>query len=414
MRIAIIGTGVSGLVAAYVLNRAHDITVFEAADAPGGHANTVSVQAGERTIGVDTGFVVFNESAYPNFVKLLEQLGVASQPSDMSFSVQCAGSRLEYASHSLGGVFAQPSNILKPSFHRMLHDIRRFFRDSREVLSNGHGTMTLGDYLQERRYSRAFVQNHLIPMGSAVWSAKPSQFADFPVRQFVRFFDNHGFLQVRNRPGWRTVTGGSHRYVDAITATFRDRLRLNTPVRGVRRTEQGVEMRTDKHGVEHFDDVVIATHSDQALRMLDDPSDEERRVLGAIRYQANDTVLHTDARLLPTRRNAWASWNYFKPADPQDSVSITYCMNRLQSIESADPFCVTLNRTPAIETSRIIRRMNYEHPVYDMSAFDAQGKHDRISGVRHTHYCGAYWGYGFHEDGVRNALRVCARFGLEL
>jgi len=414
MKIAIIGSGVSGLVAAYLLHREHEITVFEAGDHIGGHANTIRVNGNGQAHDVDTGFVVFNEQAYPNFVKLLDQLGVASQPSEMSFSVQCASTGLEYASRSLDTVFAQRSNLLSPSFYRMLFDIRRFFREAREVLDERYEPLTLGEYLYKRGYSRSFVDQHIIPMGSAIWSAAPGQFEAFPAKEFVRFFDNHGFLQVRNRSPWRTIRGGSRQYVEAVTRSFRDRIHVQTPVTGVRRREDAVEVDTPRLGTERFDRVILATHSDQALGMLEDASDDERRILCAMPYQANDTVLHSDANLMPTRRKAWASWNYYKPKDANDRVSITYCMNRLQSLTATKDFCVTLNRSEAIDPDKVIKRMTYHHPVFDTRSFDAQKEHDRINGVRRTHYCGAYWGYGFHEDGVRSALAACKPLGVGL
>lgn len=416
MRIAIVGSGISGLVAAYLLHRDHEISVFEADDRLGGHAHTVGVEAAGRQIGVDTGFVVFNEAAYPNFTKLLGRLGVASQMSDMSFSVQCDETGLEYSSTSLDGMFAQRGNLFRPSFYRMLSDIRRFYRDSREVLSgNGHySQVTVGDYLRERGYSRAFIDQHIVPMGAAIWSAGPSQLESFPISRFVRFFDNHGFLKMTNRAPWRTITGGSRSYVDAISQPFRDQVRLSSPVRSIRRHDDHVVVSTDSMPDERFDRVVIAVHSDQALRMLADPSDAESAILGAMGYQRNDTVLHTDRRVLPKRQKAWASWNYHRPRDGADRVTMTYCMNRLQNFESSSPYCVTLNRDEDVDAHRVVKRMIYHHPVYDTASFAAQARRGEIDGVRRTHYCGAYWGYGFHEDGVRSALAVCEQFGLGL
>lgn len=409
MRIAIVGSGVSGLVAAYLLHRNHEITVFEASARPGGHANTYTVNRGDESHAVDTGFVVFNEAAYPNFIRLLDELGVSSQPSDMSFSVQCEKSGLEYASHCL---FAQKRNLVRPRFYRMLRDLVRFFRESREVLDGSFERMTLGDYLAKRGYSRVFIEDHLVPMGSAIWSAQPGSFDRFPVRQFVRFFENHGFLQVRDRSPWRTVSGGSQAYVHAICRRFPDRLRLSTPITGVRRSEDGVILKTAGGESERFDQVVLAVHSDQALGMLDDPSEDERRILGTIRYQQNETVLHTDVRLLPRRKAAWASWNYLRPANAESGrIKVTYNMNRLQRLSARDTFCVTLNRTDELSPSQVVESWDYAHPVFDADAFQAQKNRHLISGVRRTHYCGAYWGYGFHEDGVRSGLAVAKALG---
>jgi predicted NAD/FAD-binding protein len=392
----------------------HQVTVYEANDRIGGHANTVSVPSNGRTYPVDTGFVVFNEPAYPNFVKLLKRLGVASQPSDMSFSVQCERSGMEYASASLDALFAQRRNLLKPSFYKILFDIRRFYRNAHEVLNGSSEELTLGDYLRHRKFSREFINGHIIPMGSAIWSAAPNKLADFPARHFVQFFDNHGFLKLRDRSPWRTIRGGSREYVSAISAPFKDRIRLQAPVRSVRRHETHVDMQTDAFGTERFDQVVLATHSDQSLAMLADATPAEREVLGAIPYQRNETVLHRDARLLPSYRKAWSSWNYYKPADERDCVSITYYMNKLQSLAADDAFCVSLNRNSQIDEEQVIRRMTYHHPAYDSRSFDAQRRFQEINGVRRTHFCGAYWGYGFHEDGVRSALNVCKHFGVEL
>lgn len=414
MKIAIIGGGVSGLVCAYLLNRRHEITLFEAEDRIGGHTHTVDVERDGRSCAVDTGFIVFNEPAYPNFVKLLARLGVESQPSDMSFSVQCEMTGLEYASHSLDALFARRRNLLRPRFHRMLYDITRFFREARAFLKCGDREQSLADFLAAGRYSPAFIEDHLIPMGSAVWSAEPQRFAQFPAWHFIRFFENHGFLQVRERSPWRVVRGGSREYVRAMTHAFSDRIRLQTPIRSIRRTSDAVIVEPAGHDAAAFDQVVIATHSDQALAMLADASDDERCVLGAIPYQTNETVLHTDVAMLPRARRAWASWNYYRPANERPRATVTYNMNRLQRLDAEGTFCVTLNRENEIAPSAVIRRMTYHHPVYTPATFGAQIQRERISGVNRTHYCGAYWGYGFHEDGVRSALAVCTRFGLEL
>lgn len=416
MRIAIIGSGISGLVVAHLLHDEHDITVFEADGRLGGHAHTINVRHGDRRVGVDTGFVVFNEAAYPNFTRLLRHLRVESQLSDMSFSVQCARTGLEYGSTSVDSMFAQRGNLLRPSFYRMLADIRRFYRESREVL-NGNGNfanVTLGDYLRDRRYSTAFIDHHIVPMGAAIWSGGAATIETFPIQQFIRFFDNHSFLQINDRSPWRTITGGSQRYVDAISQPFRDRVRLGTPVKSVRRFDDHVEVTTAARPTEKFDAVVMAVHSDQALRMLSDPTEAESSVLGAIGYQRNDTVLHTDRRMLPAREKAWASWNYYRPQESSDRVAMTYYMNKLQHIESPAPYCVSLNRCSDIDEKKVVRRMVYHHPIFDRHSFAAQSRHAEIDGVKRTHYCGAYWGYGFHEDGVRSALAVCEKFGRRL
>jgi len=413
MKIAVIGTGISGMVAAYLLHREHDITVFEAGDYIGGHTNTVRAPQGDRYYDVDTGFIVFNERTYPNFVRLLDLLGVASRPTTMSFSVKCERTGLEYGSCSLNALFAQRRNLVSPSFHRMLRDLLRFNREAPRLLAAGDEEVTLGGYLRDRAYSRQFIHNYLVPMGAAIWSAEPSRMLEFPARHFVRFFGNHGLLSLNDQPRWKVVRGGSRRYVEKLTATYRDRIRLRRPVEQITRRRDGVALRARGCEVERFDRVVFATHSDQALRMLSDPSDAERDILGAIPYQENKVVLHTDASLLPVRRPAWAAWNYRIPARA-GAVAVTYNMNILQGLEASQPFCVTLNHPDAIDPARILKRMTYHHPIFTSAAVAAQKRHAEIDGVNRTHYCGAYWGFGFHEDGVRSALTVCRKLGLDL
>jgi len=410
MRIAIIGTGVSGLVAAYLLHEEHDLTVFEAEDYVGGHTHTVDVEAGGRTYAVDTGFIVFNEKTYPNLVTLFRRLGVEWQDSNMAFSVRCERTGLEYRPSTLGTLFAQRRNLVRPGFWRMLRDIARFRRESAELL-DGPDEITLGEYLDRRGYSREFVEHFIVPMGAAIWSAEPAGFRRFPARLFVRFFTNHGFLEVRGQPQWLVVKGGSRSYVQEMTAGFRDRIRLRCPVRSVRRRADGVEVRPAEGQAETYDHVVIATHSDQALAMLADPTPAEGEVLGAIGYQENLTELHTDTSLLPRRRKVWASWNYHIPAEPQGRVAVTYDMNILQGLDAPVEFCVTLNRPGDIAPEKRLRSMVYAHPVFTPAAVAAQQRHGEISGVNRTHYCGAYWGNGFHEDGVNSALAACRFFG---
>jgi len=406
MRIAIIGSGISGMVAAHHLWRDHEITVFEARDYLGGHTNTVEVRQAGRTYAVDTGFIVFNDRTYPEFERLLKELGVAWQPTEMSFSVKCDRTGLEYNGSSLNRLFAQRRNLFRPSFLRMLRDVFRFNREAPALLDGDEGRETLGEYVAAHGYSSEFVDHYLVPMGAAIWSTDPQRFREFPARTFVRFFQNHGLLTVNDRPQWRVVQGGSARYVERLTGGFRDRIRLRCPVVAVQRRSDHVAVQPRCGPVERFDEVVFATHSDQALRMLADPTPTEREVLGALRYQRNEVVLHTDARLLP-RRRAWASWNYHVPRDPQEGVAVTYHMNILQSLRSPEPFLLTLNRSDRIDPGRVLRRLVYDHPLYDLAAIAAQERWSEISGVQRTHFCGAYWGYGFHEDGVKSGLRVC-------
>lgn len=411
MRIAVVGAGVSGLVAGHLLSRAHDVTVFEAGAYAGGHTNTVRVDTENRTHWVDTGFIVFNDRNYPGFERLLDRVGIASQPSDMSFAVSDEAGDFEYSSTSPNGLFAKRAHIVTPWFHRMVADLVRFNREARELLRGDSEGPSLGDWLEERRYSRPFVERLIVPQAAAVWSADPRQMWSFPARFLVEFFENHGMLGFRGRPQWRTVQGGSRCYVDALLATWRARLRLQTPVQSVRRHDDHVEVTPRGGEAERFDEVVLASHSDQALEMLADPTDRERELLGAIPYQLNEAVLHTDTRLLPRRRRAWASWNYHLLVEPTGASTVTYHMNRLQSLSADREFCVTLNRTDAIDPERIIRTIPYAHPVFTRAGHAAQARVAEISGRNRTHYAGAYWGWGFHEDGVASAIRVAERFG---
>jgi predicted NAD/FAD-binding protein len=413
MKIAVIGTGISGMVAAYLLHADHDVTVFEANGYVGGHTNTVDVKLDGKPYSVDTGFIVFNPENYPNFVKLMGKLGVSWQSSTMSFSVHCEKTGLEYRPSSLDSLFAQRRNLLKPWFWKMVKEIFRFRRESAALLDQEE-VSTLGEYLDAGGYSRQFMNYFLIPMGAAIWSANPEDFDRFPAKYFAQFFANHGFLETKGQPQWQVIQGGSRAYTEPLTRAFRDRIRLNSPVRKVERKSQGVSVKTEKDPEELFDQVIIAAHSDQALDMIENPASLEREVLGAIAYQENETVLHTDSTLLPRNRKAWASWNYRIPKDSQDRVAVTYNMNLLQSLDAPETFCVTLNQTSRIDPGKVIRKMTYTHPVYDLESRAAQKRHDEISGTDRIHFCGAYWGYGFHEDGVNSALAVGRRFGKEL
>jgi uncharacterized protein len=414
MRIAVVGAGISGLVAAHLLHRAHDVTVFEADAYPGGHTNTVRVDTPHETHHVDTGFIVFNDRNYPNFERLLDRLAVDVQRSTMSFSVSDEMGDFEYSSASPNGLFAKRAHLLTPAFHRMIADLARFNRAARELLGDRGGDPSLGEWLELHRFSRAFTERLIIPQASAVWSADPRQMWSFPARLLVEFFDRHGMLSFRDRPRWQTIRGGSSRYVEALTGPFADRLRLHTPVEAVTRCPGHVLVTPRGGEAEQFDEVVLATHSDQALALLDDASDREHEILGAISYQPNDAVLHTDVRMLPRRRRAWASWNYHLLGEPKRASTVTYHMNRLQSLRAEREFCVTLNRTEDIDPAHVIRTIRYAHPVYTAEAVTAQARVTEISGRNRTHFCGAYWGWGFHEDGVVSALRVGERFGARL
>ena len=418
MKIAVVGTGIAGMVAAYLLHREHDVTVFEAADYIGGHTNTLDVTVGGRSYAVDTGFIVFNDWTYPNFITLLSRLGVESQPSDMSFSVKCERTGLEYNGTSLNTLFAQRRNLVRPSFYRMIFDILRFNREAVSLLDQPGPGPSLGEYLDRHCYSQEFVEQYIVPMGAAIWSASHDNMRGFPARYLVQFFKNHGMLSVDDRPQWRVIKGGSQRYAEKLVAPFRSRILLNSPVESIGRFPDFVEIRASLDRREYralrFDHVIIGAHSDQALAMLADPSPKEKEILGAMRYQDNEAVLHTDVSLLPRRKLAWAAWNYhLLPVQPDRAV-VTYHMNRLQGLAAPCEFCVTLNHTQAIDPARILRRINYHHPVYSPESVAAQRRHREISGLNRTSYCGAYWGYGFHEDGVKSALEVCKQFGKDL
>jgi predicted NAD/FAD-binding protein len=408
MKIAIVGTGVSGLVAAHLLHPEHELTVYEAGSRIGGHTNTVRVDFEDETHSVDTGFIVFNDRNYPNFEALLAELGVATQPSHMSFSVSDGKGRFEYAG-TPRGVFARPAHLLSPSFLGMLRDWRRFNREARALIGMNGTASSLGAWLEQKGFSEHFVERLIVPQASAVWSSDPEQMWDFPASFMAEFFDNHGMFSLRDRPRWRTVEGGSRSYVEAITEPWRDRIRLRAPVRGIERLDDRVRIAAEGCESEDFDQVVIATHSDQALALLADPSEAEREILGAIPYQRNEAVLHTDASLLPRRRAAWSSWNFHLTPEPARGTTVTYWMNNLQRLRSEHQLLVTLNRGDEIDPEKVLRRFSYEHPVYTAEGVAAQARHGEISGIRNTYFCGAYWGWGFHEDGVLSAIRACER-----
>ncbi|MGI8429043.1 MAG: NAD(P)/FAD-dependent oxidoreductase [Solirubrobacteraceae bacterium] len=414
MRIAIVGAGISGLVVAHLLHREHEITVYEANDYAGGHTNTIRVDTPSETHHVDTGFIVFNEKNYPNFERLLGRLGVAWQPSTMTFSVSDGVGDFEYNGSSPNGLFAKRAHLATPWFLRMIADLPRFNRAARELLHQDGDGQSFGDWLEQQAFSRPFVERLIVPQASAVWSADPKQMWSFPARFLAEFFDNHGMLAIRGRPRWRAVAGGSARYVEALTRPFADQLRLRTPVQAVTRSPDGVIVKARGVQAQRFDEVVLATHSDQALEILSDATGPEREILGAIPYQANEAVLHTDVRMLPHRRRAWASWNYHLLREPSGLTTVTYHMNRLQSLHSERQFCVTLNRTAEIDPAKVIRTIPYAHPVYTAAGVSAQRRLAQISGPNHTHFCGAYWGWGFHEDGVLSGLRVAEHFGARL
>lgn len=410
MKLAIIGGGISGNVAAYHLNKEHEITLYEANDYIGGHTNTHDILHKGVSHAIDTGFIVFNYATYPKFISLLEELQVDVQASEMSFSVKSEQDDLEYSGSSLNTLFAQRKNLIRPTFHQMLLDIVRFNREAYELSKSINDSITLGEFLRDGKYGKAFINKYIIPMGAAIWSTVPEQMHDFPARFFIRFFHNHGLLNITDRPTWYVIKGGSREYVKPLTKSFENRIRINSPVHKIRRFPSHVEIHARGHAPENYDAVFIGAHADQALQMLEQPTLEEKKVLGAFPYQENEAILHTDTNLLPRRQLAWAAWNYLVPDSQRDRVTLTYDMNILQGLNTNDEFLVTLNNAGAIDSSKIIKQIMYEHPVFTPQSVIAQEKHSLINGTNRTFYCGAYWRNGFHEDGVVSALNAIDDF----
>lgn len=408
MNIAIIGAGISGLTAAYYLREKHNITVFESAPRIGGHTATVDIEHQGRDYAIDTGFIVYNDWTYPRFIELIDALGVDTQATEMSFSVRCDSSGLEYGGNNLNTLFAQRRNLLRPNFHRMLHDILRFNREAVRDLESGSiaADTTLGEYLTENRYGDAFTYQYLLPMGCAIWSASTESMIEFPLLFFTRFFNNHGLLSVNDRPQWRVISGGSKNYLEPLTRDFRDSIQLNARISSVRRRQDAVELVLANGRIQSFDQVIFGCHSDQALQLLSDATQAERDALTAILYQSNEVVLHTDDALLPQRRLAWSSWSYWLRERYQQRAVLTYDMNILQGIESDATFCVTLNATEAIDPNKIIETFNYSHPVFSLDSVAAAAKIDNFNGLNRSWFAGAYLGNGFHEDGVVSGRRV--------
>jgi predicted NAD/FAD-binding protein len=410
-RIAVIGAGISGLTAAYYLSRKYEVTVFERETRLGGHTHTVIVDSSRGPLPVDTGFIVHNEKTYPNFCRLMRELGVETQPSDMSFSVASPADGYEYSSRGLNGFFARRANLWNPSHYALLGEILRFNRQAPKLLGqSGAEALTLAEFLVAGRYSPVFRDRYLYPMASAVWSMPPLELDRFPALTLVRFFDNHGMLGINTHPQWRTIRGGSHAYFAPLTKPFAGRIHLGVEIRSVHRGAEGVRLEIAGRPDQHFDEVVFACHGDQVLPLLAAPTEREREVLGGFPFTRNDTTLHTDEALLPRRAAARASWNYLLLGGRQ--VTLTYHMNRLQSLGVPENFCVTLNADSIIHPDKVLRRMVYYHPRFDRAAIAAQARWGEISGQNRTHYCGAYWFYGFHEDGVRSALRVAQTLGV--
>ena len=409
-RIAVIGSGISGLSAAYYLSRAGEVTMFEKDARMGGHTHTVMV--GQTPI--DTGFIVHNDKTYPNFCRLMVELGVQTHASDMSFGVRSESGDFEYSSRGLGGFFAQRSNLLRPSHYMLFKEILRFNREGPKFLRerSDESGVTLGEFLEAGRYQQIFIERYLYPMASAVWSMAPQDMAGFPALTLLRFFDNHGMLGISTHPQWKTLKGGSHSYFEPLTKPFRERIHTGVNIRSVVRHADGVRLLFENHTAE-FDEVVFACHGNQILPLLADATAQERDVLQHFETSRNEAVLHTDVRMLPRREAARASWNYCLSRD--GGVNLTYDMNRLQSLTGDVNYCVSLNAASgAIAPERVIRKMIYHHPLYTRAAVDAQARWHEVSGQNRTHFCGAYWFYGFHEDGVRSALRVASALGVNV
>ena len=415
MKVAIIGSGISGLTAAYLLQKEHDITVFEANDYIGGHTHTHEINQNNKTWKVDSGFIVYNEKTYPNFIKLLKMLEVKVQKTTMGFSVKAPLKNLEYSGGSLNTVFAQRRNLFNLSFLIMLKDIFRFNRLAVRELSGIKETTTISSFLKTHGFSSHFKENYIIPMGAAIWSTTAQKTTEMPAVFYIRFFKNHGLLQIFNRPQWFVIKGGSKSYVQKIIAGFKEKILLSSPIKKVERGPSSVKIYNDADSAPMlFDKVIFATHSDQALKLLNDPSEDEKSILGALPYQKNTAVVHTDASLMPKIKATWSSWNYLLSGDPGRPVTLTYNMNILQSLDAKPDFLVTLNSSGEIDPSKIIKKIEYHHPLFTVDGVNAQKKKNQISGQNNTFYCGAYWGNGFHEDGVNSALDVCKSFGVSL
>lgn len=414
MRIAIIGSGISGLAAGWYLSRKHEVSLFEKEPRLGGHTNTVIVESGGDPIPVDTGFIVHNDRTYPNLIRLLAELGVETQSSDMSFSVSCRQTGFEYSSRGINGFFAQRSNLLRREHYLLLAEILRFNRAAPKLLDQpGAESATIGDVIEEGRYHKVFTDRYLFPMASAVWSMSPDSIRSFPALTLLRFFHNHGMLGINTHPKWKVIRGGSHKYIPLLTAPFKERVFLDACIASVSRQEGGVTLNFQDRPAMAFDQVVFACHGDQVLPLLEQPACVERDVLGGFQNSRDVAILHTDASLLPSHLAARASWNYNLGLSGKSAVAVTYYMNRLQSLNTAEDYCVTLNGDDVIEPAKVLQKIVYHHPLYTHEAVRAQARWSEISGRNRTHYCGAYWFYGFHEDGLNSALRVARALSVE-
>lgn len=415
MKIAIVGSGVAGMTAAHYLADHHEVHLFEADNRLGGHTHTHDVEVESGKYRVDTGFIVHNTKNYPNFIKLMKKLGVEARDSEMSFSVKAESPSLEYNGTTLNSLFAQRRNLVRPSFYRMIRDILRFNKEATTYYQKVKDTIfeekTLDEYLRVNRYSDEFTEHYIMPMGAAIWSASRQEMRHFPLNYFVRFFHHHGLLQVNDRPQWRTMVNGSNSYIPKITANYKENIHLNSPVQSVRRKHKMVEVVTGGKTME-FDHVIFASHADQTMKILETPTPDETMVMNRFSYRPNDIILHTDTNVLPKRKLAHASWNYYLPKSMRERVAVTYHMNILQGIRSRENFLVSLNMDDFIDPKKIIKTIPYSHPVYDMNSVASQNQWSLISGADRIHYCGAYWGNGFHEDGVKSAVKVVEKLGI--
>jgi predicted NAD/FAD-binding protein len=417
-RIAVVGSGIAGLGAAWLLQRRHRVTLFEGADRLGGHTHTHAIESAAGTVHVDTGFIVYNPDHYPLLSRMFSELGVQSQPTTMSFSVSDERTGFEYEASDLRGLYCRWQNAFSVRFHRMLWDLLRFYRLAPALLAAPEPGPALGEWLATHHFSKGFVDDHLLPMAAALWSSPERQILDFPARSLVQFMHNHCMLQISGRPPWRVVQGGSSSYIAAMLPRLKEvEIRLGSPVQSLARVADGVDLvsREPAGGLrnEHFDQVVLACHSNQALALLKQPSELERELLGALPYQSNDVVLHTDISLLPKRRRAWAAWNALKLADAEQRCTVSYSMNLLQSLPGPTQYIVTLNATDRIDPAKILRRLDYQHPLYTLAGSRARARRAEINGVDRIWYCGAYWGHGFHEDGLRSGVEVARGLGVE-
>jgi len=412
--VAVIGAGISGLAAAYFLSRRHRVHVFEKDSRLGGHTNTVMVEGANGAVALDTGFLVHNDRTYPNLVRLFGELGVATRDADMSFAVSCRRTGLEYSSRGANGFFAQRRNLIRPSHLSLLGEIVRFNREAPALLESPEAEcQTLGDFLESRRFGERFTHQYLFPMASAIWSASLDAIRSFPAFTLIRFFDNHGLLSLNAQPTWKVVAGGSHTYVPKLIAQVSGDIHQGASIHSVRRSEDGVTLTFRDRPSMRFDEVVFACHGDQVLPLLADPSDCERDVFSCFTTTTNTAWLHTDGSVLPVQARARASWNYRLASDADVPPTVTYDLNRLQGLTTPEQYCVTLNPNGGIDERRVLRRFVYRHPLYTREAIRAQREWGEVSGVIRTHYCGAYWRYGFHEDGLHSALRVARALGVE-